>query len=220
MNIEQTRLNMIERQIRCAGVSMPDVLDLLAVVKREHFVPQEYAHLAFADLEIPLPGGENMLTPRVEALVLQAVAVKTHENVLEIGAGSGYMAALLAHRARHVTTVEIDPVLKNLAQTKLSGYGIANVEVALGNGALGWGGSAGSYDVIVVSGSLPYLPRSLLRQIKIGGRMAAFVGLAPTMTAQIVTRLSGTVYDTVKLFETSVKPLRNTSLSSSFNFHA
>lgn len=218
MNIEQARLNMIGRQIRPAGVSSPEVLDLLAVVKREHFVPEPYTSLAFADMEIPLHGGENMLKPSVEAMVLQAAAVKSHENVLEIGAGSGYMAALLAHRARHVTTVEIDPVLKKLAETNLSDYGIANVEVALGNGAQGWGDSNESYDVIVISGSLPQLPRSLSRQVKIGGRIAAFVGAAPVMTAQIITRVSGTVYETVRLFETSVKPLREVQLSSSFRF--
>ena len=105
MNIEQARFNMIEQQIRPWNVLDQDVLDLLHVVKREQFVPQAYQNLAFADVEIPLPGGEAMFNPKVEARILQEIAVKKHENVLEIGTGSGYMAALLAHKARHVTTV-------------------------------------------------------------------------------------------------------------------
>jgi protein-L-isoaspartate(D-aspartate) O-methyltransferase len=109
MNIEQARFNMIEQQIRPWDVLDQDVLNLLSVVKRENFVPSAYRDIAFADLEVPLPAGEHMLFPRVEARILQELAVKKHETVLEIGAGSGYMAALLAHRARHVLTLDINP---------------------------------------------------------------------------------------------------------------
>ena len=153
MNIEQARFNMIEQQIRPWNVLDQDVLDLLHVVKREQFVPQAYQNLAFADVEIPLPGGEAMFNPKVEARILQEIAVKKHENVLEIGAGSGYMAALLAHKARHVTTVEILPETKALAEQNLAKAGVANVTVELGNGAEGWPQGA-PYDVIVVSGAL------------------------------------------------------------------
>lgn len=209
MNVEQARTNMIEQQIRAAGaVRDQDVLDLLEVVKREHFVPPAYTSFAFAEMEIPLACGENMLTPMVEARILEAIAVKRHECVLEIGAGSGYMAALLAHRARHVTTVEIEPELKALAESNLAAYDIANVDVELGNGAQGWGGADEAYDVIVISGSLPVLPDVFLRQISVGGRIAVIIGEAPLMVAQIVTRTSDAAYDTVKLFETNVKPLR------------
>ena len=209
MNVEQARSNMIEQQIRAGGaVRDQDVLELLEVVKREHFVPPAYANFAFAEMEIPLPCGENMFTPTVEARILEAVAVKRHEHVLEIGAGSGYMAALLAHRARHVTTVEIEPELKALAESNLAAYDIANVDVELGNGAQGWGVADEEYDVIVISGSLPVLPDIFLRQISVGGRIAAIIGEAPFMVVQIITRTSEAVYDTVSLFETDVKPLR------------
>ena len=207
---------MIEQQIRPAGVYSQDVLELLAVVRREQFVPKGFTNLAFADIEIPLPCAENMLTPRIEALILQAVAIKSHENVLEIGTGSGYMAALLAHRARHVITVEIEPALKTMAEANLAGYGLANVDVALGNGALGWGNVAESHDVIVISGSLPVLPEVFLRQVKIGGRIAAFIGVAPVMTALLVTRVSSAVYETRVLFETCVRPLREEKALPSF----
>jgi protein-L-isoaspartate(D-aspartate) O-methyltransferase len=217
MNIEQARFNMIEQQIRPWDVLDLEVLDLLQVVKREAFVPPAYKHLAFVDTEIPLPCGENMLAPKVEARILQEVAVKKHENVLEIGAGSGYMAALLSYRARHVTTVEIEPELKSLAEENLRAYGISNVDVALGNGALGWEDGA-PYDVIVVSGSLPVLPEAFLKQIKVGGRIFAVVGEAPVMEAQLITRTSDIGYHTTNLFETNIKPLRNAPAPSHFKF--
>ena len=120
MNIEQARFNMIEQQIRPWNVLDQDVLDLLHVVKREQFVPAAYQNLAFADVEIPLPGGEAMLAPKFEARILQETGVKKHETVLEIGTGSGYMAALLAHRAAKVTTVEINPETAELAKKNLA----------------------------------------------------------------------------------------------------
>ncbi len=214
INIELARTNMIEQQVRTSGgVRSQDVLELLEVVKREHFVPATYANFAFAELEIPLPCGENMLMPMVEARILEAVAVKTHERVLEIGTGSGYMAALLAHRARHVVSVEIEPELKALAEKNLAAYDIANVDVKLGSGAQGWGDTGSSYDVIVISGSLPVLPDNFLRQVNVGGRIAVFIGDAPLTVAQIITRQSATAYETTKLFETDVKPLRDAAAS-------
>jgi protein-L-isoaspartate(D-aspartate) O-methyltransferase len=159
-----------------------------------------------------------MLQPKVEARVLQAAAVKKHEHVLEIGTGSGYMAALLAHKGRHVTTIEIDPAIRSQAQQNLSAYGIANVDVQLGNGAQGWTAGEAEYDVIVISGSLPFLPESLLSQIKVGGRIVAFIGQPPAMSAQVITRTAERVYDTVKLFETVVMPLHAATQPSHFTF--
>lgn len=221
MNIEQARFNMIEQQIRTWDVLDEDVLDLLMVVKREFFVPAAYKGLAFMDTEIPLPCGENMLTPKLEARILQELAIKKHERVLEIGAGSGYMAALLAYKARHVVTVDIAPELQALAAKNLAGYGVTNVEVALGDGAQGWDGSGvngAPYDVIVVSGSLPVLPDAFLKQLNVGGRLIVILGEAPVMTAEIITRRSDIVYDTRKAFETCIKPLRNAIVPSHFKF--
>jgi protein-L-isoaspartate(D-aspartate) O-methyltransferase len=217
MNIEQARFNMIEQQIRPWNVLDQDVLDLLHVVKREGFVPAAYQNLAFADVEIPLPGGEAMFNPKVEARIIQELAVKKHENVLEIGTGSGYMAALLAHKARHVTTVEIQPEAARLARENLARAGVGNVSVEEGNGALGWDKGA-PYDVILVSGGLPVLPEALLKQVKVGGRIGAIVGDAPAMSFDIITRTSETGYDTVKLFETNVKPLTGAPAPSRFQF--
>jgi protein-L-isoaspartate(D-aspartate) O-methyltransferase len=219
MNIEKARFNMIEQQIRPWDVLDQDVLDLLVIVKREAFVPTAYKSLAFMDTEIPLDGGEHMFAPKLEARIMQEMGIKKHEQVLEVGAGSGYMAALLAYKARHVTTVEINPALKAMAEKNLYDYGVTNVDVALGNGALGWPLDAeATYDAIVISGSLPVLPDSFLKQIKIGGRIFAIIGESPAMSAQIITRVSDAAYSTIKVFETDVKPLRDALTPSHFKF--
>jgi protein-L-isoaspartate(D-aspartate) O-methyltransferase len=217
MNIEQARFNMIEQQIRPWNVLDQDVLDLLVVVKREEFVPPAHKALAFVDTEIPLGGGEAMFTPKMEARILQEVMLKKHETVLEIGAGSGYMAALLAHKGRQVTTVEILPELKAMAEANLARAGVTNATVELGNGAGGWSNGA-PFDVIVISGALEVLPEAFLKQVNVGGRIAAIIGTAPVMSVNIVTRVSETAYDTVKVFETNVKPLSGAAELSKFTF--
>jgi protein-L-isoaspartate(D-aspartate) O-methyltransferase len=217
MNIEQARFNMIEQQIRPWDVLDQEVLNLLSIVKRENFVPAAYREIAFADLEVPLPAGEHMLFPRVEARILQELGVKKHETALEIGAGSGYMAALLAHRARHVLTVDIKPELAELAKRNLAENGVTNAEVALGDGARGWPAAA-PYDVICVSGGLPVLPQEMLEQLKVGGRLAAFVGTAPVMKAQIITRIDEKQFRVADVFETYIEPIENAVQPSRFKF--
>lgn len=217
MNIEQARFNMIEQQIRPWDVLDPDVLELLHVVKRENFVPAAHKALAFVDAEIPLPGGESMLMPKIEARLLQDVSLKKHESVLEIGTGSGYMAALLAHKAQHVTTVEINPELKSQAEATLAVNGVANVTVVQGDGAQGWAQGA-PWDVIVISAALEVVPEAFLKQVKVGGRICAIVGHAPVMSVQIITRVNETAYSTVKVFETNVPYLITTVKPSSFHF--
>ncbi|MBY0243405.1 MAG: protein-L-isoaspartate O-methyltransferase [Burkholderiaceae bacterium] len=217
MNIEQARFNMIEQQIRPWDVLDTDVLETLQVVKREKFVPAAHKNLAFVDTAIPLGGGEFMLTPKLEARILQEVQLKKHENVLEIGTGSGYLAALLAHRGRHVTSVEISAELKAQAEANLAASGVTNVTVELGNGAQGWANGA-PFDVIVVSASLPVLPEALLKQVKVGGRIFAIIGEAPVMSGHVITRTGEAGYDTVKAFETNVQPLQSAVTPSHFTF--
>ncbi|MET3818924.1 protein-L-isoaspartate(D-aspartate) O-methyltransferase [Burkholderia sp. PvR073] len=218
MNIENARFNMIEQQIRPWDVLDLDVLGLLSIVKRENYVSPEHRDLAFADLELPLPGGRSkMLFPRVEARVLQELAVKKHENVLVIGAGSGYLAALFAHRTLHVTAVEIDPAIAKFAADNLRNDGVTNAEVALGDGSLGWPDKA-PYDVICVAGGLPVVPQQMLEQLKIGGRLSAFVGGRPVMKAQIITRIDDKQYRVADVFETYVDHLVNAIEPSRFKF--
>ena len=218
MNIENARFNMIEQQIRPWDVLDLDVLGLLSIVKRENYVQAEYRDLAFADLELPLPGGNGkMLFPRVEARVLQELTVKKHENVLVIGAGSGYLAALFAHRAQHVTAVEIDPTNAKFAEDNLRNDGVTNAEVVLGDGSRGWAGKA-PYDVICVAGGLPVVPQEMLEQLKVGGRLAAFVGGRPVMKAQIISRIDDKQYRVADVFETYIDHLVNAIEPSRFKF--
>ena len=218
MNLEQARFNMIEQQIRTWDVLDLDILHLLQVVKREDYVPTAHKSLAFFDTEIPLSAEAFMFTPKLEARLLQEAGLKKHETVLEIGAGSGYMAALLAHKARHVTSVEIDPDLKAMAEKNLHDNSVSNVTVVLGDGAQGWDQGEGSYDVIMISGALPMLPDAFLQQLKVGGRLLAIVGAAPAMSAELVTRVSESAFNTRKLFETSVGYLRNAKMPPQFKF--
>jgi protein-L-isoaspartate(D-aspartate) O-methyltransferase len=217
MNIEQARFNMIEQQIRPWEVLDPEVLDLLFVVKREDFVPAAYRNLAFADMEIPIGSGQVMLAPRVEARLMQELGIRKTDKVLEIGTGSGYMAALLAARADHVVTVESRPEIAEFARQNLERAGVANVTIEIGDGANGWA-QRGSYDAIVVSGALPSLPDALLKQLRLGGRLAAIVGEAPVMEAQLVTCSAEGVYNTINLFETVVPALDSGNAITGFSF--
>lgn len=219
MDFEQARFNMIEQQIRPWEVLDPEVLALLSVVRREDFVPRAHRALAFADLELPLGDkpGQTMLAPKVEARLLQELAVRPTDRVLEVGSGSGYMAALLAARAEYVYTVEIDPALADTARSNLRNAGVGNVTVELGDAARGWAAHA-PYDVIVLSGSTPVLPEAFLQQLKIGGRLVAFVGEEPVMEAQLITRTAENAYSTINLFETVVAPLAGAQQRDAFVF--
>ena len=192
MNVEQARFNMIEQQIRPWGVLDAHVLELLAVMRREDFVPPALRELAFSDLEIPLrddpallAAGQVMLAPRMEARMLQELNPAKHEKVLEIGAGSGFMAALLGHRAQRVLTLEIDPELARAAHANLQRAGVLNVEVRVADGASADLSGDGPFDAIVLSGSVAQLPERLLGLLKPGGRLLAIVGQEPVMRATV-----------------------------------
>ena len=221
MNIEQARFNMIEQQIRPWDVLDTSVLDLLAVVKREDFVPAAYQALAFVDTEVPLPTSTGplqcMLAPKVEARLLQELAVHRHERVLEIGAGSGHMAALLAHRAQHITTFEIDADLAAFATANLKRASVMNANVVHGDGANGLPAD-GPFDVIVLSGSVPEVPASLLAQLKVGGRLVAIVGALPVMRAVLVTRAADNALERTVLFDTVAQRLRGVKEPTRFHF--
>lgn len=216
-HIEQARFNMIEQQIRPWEVIDSTVLELLSVLKREDFVPLAHKALAFVDMEIPLPGGQCMMAPRVEARLLQDLQVHKHEKVLEIGAGSGYMAALLAHRAQRVIALEIDPQLVALARSNLQKAGVHNAEVREADGSKDVSVD-GPYDVILLSGSVAEVPQALLAQLKVGGRLAAIVGQEPVMRATIVKRTGEAAFATTQPWDTVVPRLKNFAEPSRFTF--
>ncbi|MBM3373915.1 MAG: protein-L-isoaspartate O-methyltransferase [Betaproteobacteria bacterium] len=207
-DIENARFFMVEQQIRTWEVLDPVVLDLLMRVHREDFVPAAHRALAFADLEIPLGHGEVMLAPKIEARMLQALALRDTDNVLEVGTGSGYMTALLASLARHVCSVDILPDFTRTAGAALATAGIRNVTLDTGDAARGWD-QHGPYDAIVLTGSVPVLPEAFQQSLKPGGRLLAVTGEAPVMQAQLVTRMEGCACRTVTLFETCIPPLKN-----------
>ncbi|MFM9970227.1 MAG: protein-L-isoaspartate O-methyltransferase family protein [Burkholderiales bacterium] len=219
LNIEQARFNMVEQQIRTWDVLDQNILDLLYIVPREKFVPLAYQALAFSDLEIPLGAapGERMWAPRMEARILQELALGKSENVLEVGTGSGYLCALMARRAGRIYSVEINPVLAKLGETNLSQAGIDNATVEIGDGARGWVKHA-PYDVVVMTGSVPTVPEDLLAQVKPGGRLFAIVGDEPVMRACILTKSSSGSISQTELFETCLTPLVNAQQPTRFRF--
>ncbi|MFP5401618.1 MAG: protein-L-isoaspartate O-methyltransferase family protein [Gammaproteobacteria bacterium] len=217
MNFEKARFNMVEQQIRPWEVLDQDVLDLLMTVKREEFVPAAYRELAFTEVEIPIGCGQIMLKPVIEGKVLQALRLAKSDSVLEVGTGSGYFAALLAARAEWVRTIEIECELVKLAGANLARNGVENVVVVQGDGIGGWAERA-PYDVIVVSGGLPFVPQALLEQLKVGGRLFAFVGEAPVMKARLVTCEGEGRFRTEDIFETVVPMLKNAPQRDAFSF--
>jgi protein-L-isoaspartate(D-aspartate) O-methyltransferase len=225
LDLERARFNMIEQQIRPWDVLDLQILELLTVVKREEFVPLAHKALAFVDMQIPLLGdadealkrGHCMLEPKVEARLLQDVAPQKHEKVLEVGAGSGYMAALLAHRAQRVITLDIEPQLAQMARVNLQKAGITNVEVREADGARGLP-AEGPFDAIVLSGSVAEVPQALLGQLKVGGRLAAIVGNEPVMRATFITRTGEAAWNTSQPWDTVAPRLAHFPEPSKFNF--
>jgi protein-L-isoaspartate(D-aspartate) O-methyltransferase len=222
MNIEQVRFNMIEQQIRTWDVLDTDVLDLLHELKRENFVPAAQKNFALMDIETPLApisATEKMWPPRVEARVVQDLDLKGSEHVLEVGTGSGYLTALLAARAKQVTSVEIDAALAKFGTENLCNAGVQNATVTVGDAARGWpqGVAKGKYDAIVFTGSMEVIPDEVFAQLNANGKVFAIVGKAPVMQAKIVRRIGDSVSERV-LFETQVAPLVNATKAPAFIF--
>ena len=217
MDFEKARYNMVEQQIRPWEVLDNAVLDLLFEVKREEYVPEAYRALALADLEIPIGHGEAMLSPKLEAKILQAVNLRKSDRVLEIGTGSGYMTALLASGGHHVYSVEIVPELSAMAEKNLKAHHIGNVTLETGDGSRGWG-KHGPYDVIVLAGSTPVLPEEFQKELHLGGRLFAVVGEGPAMKATLVTRIGKDAWHTEDLFETRIPQLKNAPKPDKFQF--
>ena len=217
MNLEQARANMVEQQIRPWEVLDQAVLDLLYAVPREEFVPAAYRNLAFADMEIPIGEGERMMAPKIEARLLQSLALRKTDRVLEVGTGSGYLTALLARSAAHVHSLEIRPALAAFGRGNLERQGVDNVTLEIGDGARGDPKRA-PYDAIVLTGSTPVLPRALLEQLAAGGRLFAVVGEPPVMVARLVTCTAPGAYRTAELFDTLLAPLVNAEHAPRFRF--
>ena len=207
MNLEQARFNMIEQQIRPWDVLDQKVLEVVASTPREMFVPEAQKPLAFVDMALPLGHDEFMMEPKLEARLLQSLAIQPQDEVLEIGTGSGYLTACLAKLAAHVYSVEIHEDFKQAAQERLDAAEIKNITLWQGDAAFGWSEPPGKYDVIAVTGSLPEYDDCFEKMLNPGGRLFIVVGDAPAMQARLVTRATNNEFDRTVLFETVIKPL-------------
>ena len=217
LDVERARFNMVEQQIRPWEVLDPRVLDLLFRVRREEYVPNRYRELAFVDMEIPIGHGEKMLAPKMEARMLQELALEPGDKILEVGTGTGYMTALLASLGGQVTSVDIIAEFTQSACARLAGNGFDNVALETGDAARGWDRHA-PYDAIVLTGSVPMLPEAFLKSLQAGGRLFAVVGEAPVMQARLITCATAGSYSTTGLFETCIAPLRNAAQPERFVF--
>lgn len=218
MNLEQARYFMIEQQIRPCDVTDTQVLALLKRMRRDQFVPEAAQNLAYADVQIPLGYGAFMWTPTLEAQVLQAMQLKRNDQVLEVGTGSGYLTALMAALAGHVTSVEIEPTLSQAAAARLAAHQINNVMLEVGDAAQGWDDGK-KYDVIVLTASTPLLPEAFHRSLNVGGRLLAIVGEGAVMKMKRVTRMAEDVFESVDLMGTyTVAALRNAKTPERFVF--
>lgn len=221
VDVEHARFLMVEQQIRTWDVLDQSVLELLFTVKREDFVPAAYRALAFVDMEIPIGNSQAMMSPKMEARIIQEVAAQPTERALEVGTGSGYLTALLAKRCQSVTSIEYFAELSRAAAPKLAAAGIHNVHLKIGDAAESPANVLGvheRFDVIVLTGSTPVLPEAFLACLNTGGRLFAVIGDAPAMTARVVTKTGEATFDTLDLFETVLASLVNTKQPSRFSF--
>ena len=216
MDYEAARANMIEQQIRPWNVLEMQTLNALGAIRREDFVPAAQHDLAFADVQIPLGNGEVMLEPKVSARMTEALHLKSVDRVLEIGTGTGYLSALLAQIAGHVTSIEIDAEFKSQAERNLGMAGINNIALVLGDGHNGWG-EPGQFDAVLVSGSLARIPDSILQSLTDDGRLIGIEGYAPAMQTVLYQKTSGKMLRTT-LFETWAPRLKNAEDKEEFEF--
>ncbi|MBH1987489.1 MAG: protein-L-isoaspartate O-methyltransferase [Burkholderiales bacterium] len=217
MNVEQARFNMIEQQIRPWDVLDTSVLDLLSVVRREDFVPAAHQAQALMDLEIPLGNGRSLLAPRVEARLVQDLSLSKRDTVLQVGAATGYVTALLAHKAQRVIGLEAQAELASTARGNLRKAGVNNAEIVQADGTQGLAAQA-PFDAILLTGSVAQVPQALLDQLKVGGRLLAIVGQEPVMQATLFTRVADGQFSRQELFDTVAARLPGFSEPSRFQF--
>ena len=206
-DIEQARSNMILQQIRPWEVLDQRVLDTLAGLPREDFVPERYRRIAFSDTAIPLGHGAVMFKPALEGRLLQALALRPSDHVLEVGTGSGYVSACLSRLAASVVSVEIVPELAESAQANLKAHGVNNVLLHTGDASQGWGSQR--YDAIAVGASVGEVAEVWRQSLKLGGRLFIVVGQPPVMEALLITRVGEQEWVQESLFDTLLPPLRN-----------
>lgn len=217
LNFDVVRDSMIKSQLRTWNVHDERVLDLIARMPRQDYMPATSRNLAYVDMNIPLGHGEVMMAPKLEARLVQELEINPTDKILEIGTGSGFMTALLAALGRHVISVEIRPEFTAAAANKLAQHGVRNITLETGDGARGWDRQK-PYDVILLTGSTPILPDTFQQSLAVGGRLIAIVGTAPSMEVKRIRRLGGHSFEEKSLFETVIPKLQNALEPARFVF--
>ena len=217
MDIESARQNMVDCQIKTCDVFDSAVIEAFRRIKREDFVPLKYKKLAFADTMLDIGQNQQMMSPKVEARLLQALAIQATDKVLEVGTGTGHLTALLATLANKVFSFECDSELHHSSESNLKTADFKNVHLHLGDGANGCHDFA-PYDVIVLSGSIPARRKSIEEQLIVGGRMFAIIGSGAVMDAVLIKRITEHDWYNEVLFETSAEVLEGTKAPILFEF--
>ena len=212
----EAKSNMIKEQIRTVGVTNEKIMHLLERVDRKYFVPKNCEDLAYAETALPLPHDEEMLSPSVQARILEALELKQNETVLEIGTGTGFLTAMLASLSHKVISVEFHKDISEIAKKNLNNQGILNVELMVGNGAAGVK-LPEPVDVIVITGALPFLPEGFKAFLKPKGRILAILGNAVVQEVMLFNR-KNKQFTTESLFETTTKVLRRAPEVERFTF--
>ncbi|MCU7942250.1 MAG: protein-L-isoaspartate O-methyltransferase [Candidatus Thiodiazotropha sp. (ex Cardiolucina cf. quadrata)] len=218
-SFEKARFNMVEQQIRPWEVLDPRVLSLMESLPREHYVPQSYRDLAYADIEVPIGQGQQMMFPRIEAKLMQALAIQPTDKVLEVGTGSGYLTACLANLAQEVVSIDFHNEFTEQAKEKLGQQGIRNITLINGD-ALADPLEEGPFDAIAVTGSLPTSQQAEIfrQQLNVGGRLFVVIGTAPVMECMLITRHADKIFQEESILETELAPLINAPAPVVFEF--
>lgn len=216
MNTQYARLQMVDQQVRGWNVYDEDVLAMLRKLPREHFAPEGFESLAFADTAVPIGHGESMMTPMIEGRLLQALSLDGDDNVLEIGTGSGFLTACLARLAGHVTSIDIHADFIDSAAAKLANEGIENVDLCRMDATQEL--PQGNFDAIAVTGSIQSFDPRFVEALSPHGRLFVIVGDSPVMQAKLIERTEEHDWQTVSLFETDLAPLVHGALPPQFSF--
>ncbi|MDA3877822.1 MAG: protein-L-isoaspartate O-methyltransferase [Halothiobacillus sp.] len=214
---ELARFNMVEQQIRPWDVLDKRVLETLFKIPREQFVPAEQRNFAFSDTPLLIGHGETMLPPVVEGRILQALAIEPQERILEIGTGTGFLTACLAHLGHSVHSVDIHPDFTATAAERLKEHGIERIVLETGDALNGWAGNE-RFDIIVITGAVQTVAESYRQQLNVGGRLFAIVGTDPIMSGVLVTRQADDHFITDHLFETRTRYLHGAEPKPHFSF--
>ncbi len=217
MNINEARRNMISQQIRSARVTDERVIELLSTVGREYFVPIQFEKMAFADMALPLAHHQQMWLPCEEAMALQVLNIQPEDKILEVGTGSGYLTALMAKLGKHVFSVDIFAEFTNSASAKLKQFGCHNVSLLTGDAAESWPEYV-PYDVIIVTGSVPYLPDQFKQHLTVGGRIFAIIGTTAIKSTYLITQIGKDEWQKTSLFEMHCQPLVDAVYPEQFDF--